>query len=360
MLDVVFVIWAGAAFGGMERRYVRLADFLSKEHPEKRVSILARAQSVQTVESFLSPDSHVKVVPYGIGERKIGRFLSAFVDIIGLIFSIFGSRSAHIHICGNPGPVSTMVGLSILGRKSKSISMVDLTFGLDVNIVKVLYAKVSTRIYARIDCLSQETKRILKEIVGVEYDRKMRVAPCSFTDFSKIYSERPRDIDIAMIARFVEHKGFDLLESIEDEVQYLNVHICGFGPLKLNFRHFSIYRTKDPLSVLNRSKVFLSLQATNNYPSQSTLEAMASGCAIIATDVGETRKFLDEECAILIPYNADALRSAIEQLMKDSNLRHRLGQRAKERVLQEHTIERYAHYFMDEILDLNHPHNHRS
>jgi glycosyltransferase involved in cell wall biosynthesis len=99
--------------------------------------------------------------------------------------------------------------------------------------------------------------------------------------------------------------------------------------------------------VLARTKIFVSLQRYENYPSQSLLEAMASGCAVIATDVGDTRLLLDESCALLIPRDADALAAAIRSLLDDGPRRAALGEAARARVLKDHTVERFAVYFKE-------------
>ena len=128
------------------------------------------------------------------------------------------------------------------------------------------------------------------------------------------------------------------------------LHVCGSGPLQLNIAGAKVYSSVDPFEVLSRAKISLSLQPLGNYPSQVVLESMASGCAIIATDTGETRKFLDESCAILIPYDSEALFRAIESLLSNPERRERLGKAARVKVLSEHTIERYANYFVSEVI----------
>lgn len=357
---VAFVIWAGEAFGGMERRYVRLANHLAQENQSGEVLLLARGVAKPSIKKLLADNPAVKILTYGSGSSKKLGVLGALFDVAALGFSIFRLRKYHIHVCLNPGYVTSFVGILLVFKRRKSASMVDLTFGFRMHRIKRAHAILATKLFARIDCLSPETKRILEEATDKTDDTRNKVAPCSFTDFSQIEISKHRDIDILMLARFVEYKGYDLIEKIKDDIKFRNVHLCGFGPRPMSFEGFAVYETNRPLSILGRTKIFLSLQATNNYPSQSVLEAMASECAIIATDVGETRQFLDDDCSILIPSDAIALREAITKLMSDDDLRHRLGQMAKQRVLNEHTVERYAQYFKDEILDLYHPYHHRS
>jgi glycosyltransferase involved in cell wall biosynthesis len=94
------------------------------------------------------------------------------------------------------------------------------------------------------------------------------------------------------------------------------------------------------------------LQRVNNYPSQSILEAIACGAAIIATDVGETRNFLDDDCAILINLDVDELILAIKKLLSDEELRLSLAENARKKVLGNHSIERYSNYFCEDILSV--------
>jgi len=96
---------------------------------------------------------------------------------------------------------------------------------------------------------------------------------------------------------------------------------------------------------LKRSKIFISLQQENNYPSQSLLEAMACENAIIASDVGETRKLVSENEGILVNLDAQEIADAINKLIMDPDLIKQLGKNARRKVLKEHTIEKYVEYF---------------
>jgi glycosyltransferase involved in cell wall biosynthesis len=96
--------------------------------------------------------------------------------------------------------------------------------------------------------------------------------------------------------------------------------------------------------------VYVSLQDTENYPSQSLLEAMACGCAVVATDVGLTRHLLDESCALLVPRDPVALADALAYLLEKEPMRGSLGRNAQRIATSTHTIERFAAYFVDDVL----------
>jgi glycosyltransferase involved in cell wall biosynthesis len=97
-----------------------------------------------------------------------------------------------------------------------------------------------------------------------------------------------------------------------------------------------------PRQVLTDSAVFVSLQAMDNYPSQALLEAMACRCAIVASDVGTTRKLVTPETGLLVPFDADAIADAIWSLLADPAKATRMGCAAQALANREHSIERYA------------------
>jgi glycosyltransferase involved in cell wall biosynthesis len=72
------------------------------------------------------------------------------------------------------------------------------------------------------------------------------------------------------------------------------------------------------------------------------LEAMASGCACVATDIPGSRDLVVQGRMgwLVPPEDAGALAEAITHLLAQPQLRAQLGQAARQRVLQHYTIER--------------------
>lgn len=105
---------------------------------------------------------------------------------------------------------------------------------------------------------------------------------------------------------------------------------------------------KDINQILKDAYIFLSLQIYDNYPSQSLIEAMAFGCTIIATDVGETRKMINENHGnLLISNNVNDLVEAIITLMERPHYTNFLN---KEFIMKNHTLESYSSYFKNNFL----------
>jgi glycosyltransferase involved in cell wall biosynthesis len=82
-----------------------------------------------------------------------------------------------------------------------------------------------------------------------------------------------------------------------------------------------------------RSRVFVSCQRHENLGSSSLLEAMASGNAVVATDVGQTWRIVDDSVGRRVPAQPAALAGAITALLDDPAGTARRGAAARERVL---------------------------
>jgi hypothetical protein len=83
-------------------------------------------------------------------------------------------------------------------------------------------------------------------------------------------------------------------------------------------------------------------------------EAMAMGCAVIASDVGSTRHVVvDGQNGVLVPVGDNAaLRSAMERLMGDATLRARLGAAARRTIEADFSYGAYVDRFADSLESL--------
>lgn len=185
-------------------------------------------------------------------------------------------------------------------------------------------------------------------------NKKIQVAPCSFTDLSLCRPTLHRKKWVVFLGRFVNIKNPLLLARAIPQVlaQDPDAHFyfLGEGYLQLRLEsmvrdlgvtnHVTVRFEPNPTRILNQSSIFVSLQAEENYPSQSLLEAMACGNAIVATNVGETLRLVDESNGVLITPDAGALANAILDLLRDPQLSQR-NAASRERILTEHTAERF-------------------
>ena len=191
----------------------------------------------------------------------------------------------------------------------------------------------------------------------------INITPCSFSDYSKCLPGDKKDFTVSYAARLAADKNpmlyleaakiiikkypFVKFALLGEGLAYLHSEINHFIDInKLNKNIFFGFHPNPP-EVFSESTVFVSIQSTNNYPSQSVLEAMACGNAIIASDVGDTRMFLNEDVGILIPLELVSLVHALELLINDKEHAVRLGNNAREFVLRHHTLEKCSEYYLD-------------
>lgn len=176
----------------------------------------------------------------------------------------------------------------------------------------------------------------------------------------------PDAIIIAMICRLAPEKGVDVaLESIDLALaacslslrQRVRVVIAGDGPLYEHVKREIIRRKlteycvlwgatphADILALLQCSDIFLYTSTRGACFSMAVLEAMASGCAVVAsTEPVSNALLLAEKRGIAVQANAPQQTGvALATLINDLDLCHSMGASAREYVAQRHSGEMFA------------------
>lgn len=102
----------------------------------------------------------------------------------------------------------------------------------------------------------------------------------------------------------------------------------------------------DVANVLGAADVFVLPSLSEGLP-VALLEAMLAGCPIVASDVGDIRRAVGDDGAVLVAAgDTDGLAAAIERLLLDPDLARSLGRAARARALTayglETMVDRYA------------------
>jgi glycosyltransferase involved in cell wall biosynthesis len=100
--------------------------------------------------------------------------------------------------------------------------------------------------------------------------------------------------------------------------------------------------TTDLAPLFARSALFVSCQRYENLGSSSLLEAMASGNAVVATDVGQTRQIVDDAVGTRVPADPDAIAAAIARLLGDPGRLAAQQAAARQRVLDHYGPQPYV------------------
>lgn len=355
--NIAFLLIA-RTFGGMERRYLRLAIAIAESGNQVEIVLNEAAKELaNSLEINLeSAQLHILKDPPELRNQGLGQkvthfwqrviYLKKLRDVLSMV------RAEHLHAISNPGALTLLLAVGLPRGLRLSYSLVDNSLLTERNtMLQRLFFSVSSARASFVDCLSPSLAEIAATRVPKSLHGKLAIAPCSFSDYGKVKVAQERDIDLLFLSRFVPGKGLDLLQTAASLLGTRNptLHICGSGPSEPDIPNAVVYETSHSFEILGRTKIFLSLQTADNYPSQSLLEAMASGCAIIATDVGHTRLLLSETNAVLIPGHPGALAAAIIDLLEDSEKRVTMGKSARNMAITKHTVERYMEYFLREV-----------
>lgn len=150
---------------------------------------------------------------------------------------------------------------------------------------------------------------------------------------AKNMGKRPKTtkIKIASAGRFVEKKGFALLKIAYPEAEIISTVAHDIFLRKLlEVDIFVVPSIRDVRGNVDGSPIVL-------------CEAMAAGCAVVATDLpGNHLIIKHNQNGLLVKPNVKEIKKAIERLKVDKNLRQRLGKAARETIRRHFTPEAVA------------------
>lgn len=335
------VLTSRSAVGGLQIRFAALADTIFLEHkfPGRMVVQEDVLAELRRVGFQLNDEYVVSIRRTAFTRHRVGLALWVAVHVLR-------SNYTHVHLASNPSPLSWLFGRLRRWFPPFSVSVVDARVPGASAWMRAL------RYSSAIDCLSPSIagKVIEKQ---PELAHHVKIAPASFAARPQqpedVHPAATRDIDLLFVGRFVPGKGIELLDAMRHDLADARFYIVGSGPLRPQVFGAVIEPDGDVFGLMLRSKIFLSLQLETNYPSQAIYEAVRAGCALVVTDTGDTRRFLDEHAAVLVPPQPAAIVEAVHLLLGNSDLRDALSQAAQNR-LEGHTVRRFADYFLDEVV----------
>lgn len=212
-----------------------------------------------------------------------------------------------------------------------------------------------------LDFLSPSLVPEYKRSLGEKLKGEKLVTPCSFVDYSNYYPVEPKKPWVVFLGRLEPLKNPGLfLEAVavlvdESNFQEVTFFVMGTGSEQQNLQQFVVDRGLEnvvfsglhphPWEILQHSSVFVSLQNNENYPSQSLMEAMACENGVVVTDVGDTRMLVTEKEGLLVSADPESVAGAIRLLIGNPELRKNLGRAARDKVTNNHTLERFVGWF---------------
>ncbi|MEA3407267.1 MAG: glycosyltransferase [Chloroflexota bacterium] len=190
---------------------------------------------------------------------------------------------------------------------------------------------------------------------GVQLREFSNFDPAAAEKLRDAWSIQPETAIIGTVGRFVTPKGhiylLDALASLRNQMPDIRALIIGDGPLRSSIETSVKALGLAEIVILTGTRhdipELLSLLDLFVLPSLweglpiAILEAMAAGLPVVATRVGGVPEVVvDGETGLLVPPgDPDALAQAILRLLRDPDLRHRMGQAGRARVAEHFSVE---------------------
>ncbi len=218
---------------------------------------------------------------------------------------------------------------------------------------------------ARIDAL---TANVRASLIKTGFDAaKIAVPPGSVVDAEHFQPAATKEPWVVFAGRLVEDKNptlfVEALPAVRRAVPDARFFLFGEGPLSMAVADLvarldlhsvvELGFRADLAPVLSRAVVFVSLQRQDNYPSQSLLEAMSAGMAVVATDVGLTWQLVGEETGLRVKPEPSEVAQAVITLLRDPGRCRTLGAGARRRVRRQHSEGQYERYLEAEYAALS-------
>jgi glycosyltransferase involved in cell wall biosynthesis len=395
---ILLISTTGSYIGGAEKRYLYLFNYISKQRKDyylvinrklyanikknnvldsyENVRILTLfGESIQEVENSSNISEQEKLIRTGrknisklrsyIGRRKM--FIKSIVIWLSFVFEfrkiLKELRSKIVYTAWTGGMLAWPLKYFFKFKLVYSYS--DSTVEITSRKLYEIFGYSDHWILKhadKIDFLSPAIVDLFKRNIGYIKDSRFTISPNSFIDYKLYFSDRQKENNVVFLSRLYSNKNPILfLQSAKvfsekyPDYHKIKFYIIGEGELEETSKEFIhdnnlintyfIGKTLVPWNYLRKSRVFVSIQQINNYPSQALLEAMACENAIIASDVGETRLLVTENVGILVKLDPVSIADAINKLFITNGLIEKLGGNARRKVLQEQSVEKYAEYF---------------
>lgn len=227
----------------------------------------------------------------------------------------------------------------------------------------LIKTKLLLKLSSHVDLLYPSSYNLINKMTK----QKVTVTPGTFTNLDFFHPKKKEKLILFAAARLEEGKNPMLaLSAVNIEKEYLRdngyyVKVLGRGYEEEKLRNYiaehgisdiveisGYLRTSE---VLPRAAVFLSLQKLENYPSQSLAEAIACGCYVIVTDVGDSRKCANDDFSDFISSDPNELANAIRTYIdKNDKAKKNIVEVARNYALINYNISKSKDYFKKLLL----------
>lgn len=309
-LSVALTLRGDMPFGGAERRLLRIFNEIGITH---RVSVLVRACLKTELQNRLDQAAcctdNFSEIRFSAPKDKIIGTLDSLRQLMAI--------NPDVIISFDAGPFNRVMvrWMHFLGKHVVLTIANDLYYdeamkGTENQALRRLLQKAD-----HIDLLYPRQERYYRKLL--QGKTVLTVTPGTFTDLRLFQPGKKERLFVFIAARLEDYKNPRMvLEAAIKCAPMLRkrgykVLICGKGweedALRQMIRERGVSDVVEmpgyvkPHEILPRANVLCATNLINNYPSQTIAEAAACGCFLIATEVGETYRILDDSYSVGIP-----------------------------------------------------------
>jgi glycosyltransferase involved in cell wall biosynthesis len=342
------------AYGGTE---VQIMNLVTRTHPDR----IFQAVSMLTPEFVV----HGRLAPLGVQVRSIGGRFGMPGKLYRLVQMLRQGRFDVVETYGFKVSLMARVARLFAGRPALVVGVrgIHFTDG-EADDRKARFAIRVERLLAwTVRAYAANSDGARRFLVGLGFppDKFVVVINGVETDVPQADPGREGTVRVICVARIVPRKRHEVLlralRRLRDEGYDVEAQLVGPGypdfvaemhtaasDLGLDgvvtfSGHLPPEETRQRLA---DSQVFVLCSAWEGLPG-AVMEAMAASLPVVGTNVNGTDELvLDGETGYLVPVDdVDALADAIERLVRDPELRARMGAAGRERIL-DYSLERYA------------------
>jgi len=348
--------------GGAEKRFSQLYKYLV-DNPDQDVHIdfLVPRTLIRQLPSLYQhvKGDYIKLIPFGMPYNRSNNSVLAFIlrriDQLHLAIILLQVYLRSSYTAAHFINFSALRFCRLVKAKRRVWSCFDSENSSEFLTANHLFKKLVQNL-TDIECLSSD---LAKEVTKAGHAKTcvINTSPCSFIDYDFVSTAEKNKL-LTFSGTLNEYKGIELLVPALKKCLHtcpeLKVQILGSGEMEwfirselkeyISAKRISIEHVEKPPEKLKSSLIFLSLQKNENYPSQSLMEAMATGNSIIATNVGLTHLLVTQKTGIRVNRDVDELVDAIEYLYHNETVALQMGEAGSSLVRSEHTASKFWQY----------------
>jgi glycosyltransferase involved in cell wall biosynthesis len=380
-VDVAMIMLNNSSVGGAERRFAQV--FMKLRFRKLRVVLILNQSLMDRLvecDALASDDDSCVVLPEPVGwllrhlmpscSKSVARWRQAVRFVLMKLDYVIGAAIVTVWLLRRrPRLMHLILGGAYVALPAQSFraapaAILSVTNPSLSNMVGSPMAlplfKRALRQARFVDALTEEIgHRLLRE--GV-LPQQLSISQGSCVNIERFRPASQKLPWVVFCGRFIPDKNPELFvescalvhKQVLDRQGGVRFYLLGQGPLESHLQALVLQRGltfctqigwhEQVERILGQALIFVSLQRTDNYPSQALLEAMACGAAVVATDVGLTWKLVDPTIGKRVIASPEIVAQAILDLLDHPERAVVMGRCARDRVMHSHSVESYLDY----------------